>query len=152
MAWLPQHALCLLRYVNWSQSERRTRAVFPAFAGLTSLRSTLLEPPIAPSCIFHPSITMVVDTVVAFDLYGTLLSTESIVKQLECHFGSDKAQSISTAWRRYQLEYTWRADSMREFPVHLLVARLIASQSCGGHSQKSPKTPSGMPWKRMASS
>ncbi|KAJ5294789.1 hypothetical protein PENANT_c014G05943 [Penicillium antarcticum] len=54
-------------------------------------------------------------TVVAFDLYGTLLSTESIVKQLEKHFGHAKAQSISALWRRYQLEYTWRLNSMDRY-------------------------------------
>lgn len=51
-------------------------------------------------------------TVVAFDLYGTLLSTESIAKQLEKYFDSDTAHSISALWRRYQLEYTWRLNSM----------------------------------------
>ena len=50
-------------------------------------------------------------TIVAFDLYGTLLSTESIAQQLEKHIGT-KAQSVSALWRRYQLEYTWRLNSM----------------------------------------
>ena len=50
--------------------------------------------------------------VLAFDLYGTLLSTGSIAEQLGNHFGQSKAQSISTSWRRYQLEYTWRLNSM----------------------------------------
>lgn len=49
--------------------------------------------------------------VIAFDLYGTLLSTESVAKQLVSHFPG-KAQSISSLWRRYQLEYTWRLNSM----------------------------------------
>ncbi|CAL5867361.1 uncharacterized protein PFLUO_LOCUS1577 [Penicillium psychrofluorescens] len=52
------------------------------------------------------------ETVVAFDLYGTLLSTNSIAQELEKHFGHDKAQTISALWRRYQLEYTWRLNSM----------------------------------------
>lgn len=52
------------------------------------------------------------DIVLAFDAYGTLLSTESIAKKLATHFGDEKAQNIATAWRRYQLEYTWRANSM----------------------------------------
>lgn len=56
-------------------------------------------------------------TVVAFDLYGTLLSTESIAKELERHFGSEAAQSIAALWRRYQLEYTWRLNSMGKFPM-----------------------------------
>jgi len=53
-------------------------------------------------------------TVVAFDAYGTLLSTESIAKKLASHFGQEKAQTIATTWRKYQLEYTWRLNSMSE--------------------------------------
>lgn len=49
--------------------------------------------------------------VVAFDLYGTLLSTTSIANRLEKQFGQ-QAQAISTLMRRYQLEYTWRLNSM----------------------------------------
>ncbi|KAK6349846.1 hypothetical protein TWF696_006110 [Orbilia brochopaga] len=49
--------------------------------------------------------------IVAFDLFGTLLSTESIAKKLAEYHG-DKADSISAAWRKYQLEYTWRLNSM----------------------------------------
>ena len=50
--------------------------------------------------------------VLAFDLYGTLLSTDSIVKELAQHFGQEKAKTIATVWRRYQLEYTWRHNSL----------------------------------------
>ena len=50
--------------------------------------------------------------VIAFDLYGTLLSTESIAKELATHFGQDKAATLAGLWRRYQLEYTWRLNSM----------------------------------------
>ena len=52
------------------------------------------------------------NTVIAFDLYGTLLSTESIAKELATHFGQEKADSLAGLWRRYQLEYTWRLNSM----------------------------------------
>lgn len=38
--------------------------------------------------------------VIAFDLYGTLLSTESIAKELAKHFGDEKAQSVAALWRR----------------------------------------------------
>ncbi|CAG8226870.1 unnamed protein product [Penicillium salamii] len=55
------------------------------------------------------------ETIVAFDLYGTLLSTESIVNQLEKHFDHAQAHSISALWRRYQLEYTWRLNSMERY-------------------------------------
>ena len=50
--------------------------------------------------------------VVAFDLYGTLLSTASIAKVLADHFGHEKADSMAAVWRKYQLEYTWRLNSM----------------------------------------
>lgn len=50
--------------------------------------------------------------VIAFDLYGTLLSTESIARELSTHFGEEKAASLAGLWRRYQLEYTWRLNSM----------------------------------------
>lgn len=59
--------------------------------------------------------------VLAFDAYGTLLSTESISKQLASHFGEEKAATIAASWRKYQLEYTWRANSMGEYPSVLLV-------------------------------
>ena len=51
-------------------------------------------------------------TVIAFDLYGTLLSTESIAKHLAGLFGADVAKTVAAQWRRYQLEYTWRINSM----------------------------------------
>ncbi|KAK2808876.1 hypothetical protein FQN50_004352 [Emmonsiellopsis sp. PD_5] len=54
-------------------------------------------------------------TILAFDLYGTLLSTESIAQQLAEHFGQDKGKSIAALWRRYQLEYTWRLNSMGQY-------------------------------------
>lgn len=52
--------------------------------------------------------------IVAFDLYGTLLSTASIATKLASHFGQETADSIAVIWRKYQLEYTWRLNSMRE--------------------------------------
>ncbi|KAM0552479.1 hypothetical protein ACHAPJ_007807 [Fusarium lateritium] len=51
-------------------------------------------------------------TAVAFDLYGTLLSTGSIAGELAKLYGEDKAKSIASLARRYQLEYTWRVNSM----------------------------------------
>ncbi|KAG9237864.1 HAD-like domain-containing protein [Amylocarpus encephaloides] len=50
--------------------------------------------------------------VIAFDLYGTLLSTESIGRELARHFGEEKAGEVAALWRRFQLEYTWRVNSM----------------------------------------
>lgn len=71
---------------------------------------------------------MVDKIVVAFDLYGTLLSTDSIAKKLEQFVGS-KAESVSTLWRRYQLEYTWRLNSMSR--LHR-TSRLFRSNSIQG--------------------
>ncbi|KAJ4291058.1 hypothetical protein N0V90_010256 [Kalmusia sp. IMI 367209] len=51
----------------------------------------------------------------AFDVYGTLLSTESIARQLAEHFGQEKAATIASEWRKYQLEYTWRLNSMEQY-------------------------------------
>lgn len=51
-------------------------------------------------------------TLFAFDLYGTLLSTASIAKALTEHYGTEAAESMQSVWRKYQLEYTWRLNSM----------------------------------------
>ncbi|KAI1207544.1 haloacid dehalogenase [Annulohypoxylon truncatum] len=58
---------------------------------------------------------MATKTIIAFDLYGTLLSTESIADELAKIYGEDKAKSLAALWRRYQLEYTWRINSMGEY-------------------------------------
>lgn len=44
--------------------------------------------------------------VLAFDAYGTLLSTESITKRLAEHIDEETAGKVAQQWRRYQLEYT----------------------------------------------
>lgn len=53
-------------------------------------------------------------TTIAFDLYGTILSTDSIVKELAKLFGDEKAKVVATQARRYQLEYSWRINGMGE--------------------------------------
>ncbi|KAF2870980.1 HAD-like domain-containing protein [Massariosphaeria phaeospora] len=55
------------------------------------------------------------EIVIAFDLYGTILSTESISKELGHLFGQEKGASIAQEWRKYQLEYTWRLNSMDKY-------------------------------------
>ena len=52
------------------------------------------------------------DIVVAFDFYGTLVSPDSVIGQLSDEFRAARAPEISSLWRRYQLEYTWRLNSM----------------------------------------
>lgn len=57
-------------------------------------------------------------TVLAFDIYGTLLSVDSIVAELQRHLPGDqaRAKTIAELWRRHQLEYTWRLNSMGTYP------------------------------------
>ncbi|KAK2744413.1 hypothetical protein FQN57_004310 [Myotisia sp. PD_48] len=64
-----------------------------------------------------------IETILAFDLYGTLLSTESIAQQLGELFDREKGNSIALLWRRYQLEYTWRLNSMGEYDSFYNVTR-----------------------------
>ncbi|KAL2223283.1 haloacid dehalogenase, type II [Thermoascus aurantiacus ATCC 26904] len=74
---------------------------------------------------------MAKEIIIAFDLYGTLLDTESISKQLAEHFGQEKAQSIAAAWRRYQLEYTWRLNSMEQFDSFSNITRHSLQHALG---------------------
>lgn len=50
--------------------------------------------------------------IIAFDLYGTLLSTDSIAAELAQSVGEESGRALAALWRRYQLEYTWRINSM----------------------------------------
>ncbi|KAI1338163.1 haloacid dehalogenase [Xylariaceae sp. FL0016] len=56
-------------------------------------------------------------TVIAFDLYGTLLSPASIADAVaDCYsLDQDQAASLAALWRRYQLEYTWRINTMGKY-------------------------------------
>ncbi|MCJ1332630.1 hypothetical protein MMC10_009323 [Thelotrema lepadinum] len=55
------------------------------------------------------------EIVLAFDLYGTILSTSSIASELAKHVGEDKAAQVAATWRTLQLEYTWRLNSMAQY-------------------------------------
>ncbi|CZR57498.1 related to 2-haloalkanoic acid dehalogenase [Phialocephala subalpina] len=72
--------------------------------------------------------------VIAFDLYGTLLSIESIAKELATHFGDEKAGSIAALWRRYQLEYTWRMNSMGLYKPFSDITRTSLQHALAEHS------------------
>jgi 2-haloacid dehalogenase len=78
------------------------------------MSSALTSPPQEPQ-IISSNMSSNKKTIIAFDLYGTLLSTESIATELATHFGKEKAASIAALWRRYQLEYTWRLNSMSAY-------------------------------------
>ncbi|CAG7970709.1 unnamed protein product [Penicillium salamii] len=57
-------------------------------------------------------------TVVAFDLYDTLLSTASISQKLTEFIPAETAERLALLWRRYQLEYTWRLNSLGRFDLY----------------------------------
>ncbi|KAI0445212.1 haloacid dehalogenase [Xylaria telfairii] len=75
----------------------------------------------------------VTKVVIAFDLYGTLLSTESIADELAEIYGEDKAQSLATVWRRYQLEYTWRINSMGQYKTFSEITRSALGHALAEH-------------------
>ena len=65
------------------------------------------------------------ETVLAFDLYGTLLSTSSIAEELDKHFPG-QGPSLAATWRKYQLEYTWRLNSMHTYePFSVVTQRAL---------------------------
>lgn len=71
--------------------------------------------------------------VIAFDLYGTLLSTESIADELAKVYGEDHAQSLASVWRRYQLEYTWRINSMGQYRSFSEITRSALAHAVADH-------------------
>ncbi|EJP63789.1 asparagine synthase [Beauveria bassiana ARSEF 2860] len=63
------------------------------------------------------------ETIIAFDLYGTLLSTESIATELAKLFGNETSKTLATRARTLQLEYTWRSNSMNRYQSFSNVTR-----------------------------
>lgn len=63
----------------------------------------------------HTTTVRMAQTIIAFDLYGTLLSTESIATELAKIYGQEKATALAARARTLQLEYTWRSNSMSEW-------------------------------------
>jgi 2-haloacid dehalogenase len=53
-------------------------------------------------------------TVLAFDVYGTLIDTHGVVIKLQEYVGS-KAEEFSRVWREKQLEYSFRRGLMRSY-------------------------------------
>ncbi|KAK3942044.1 HAD-like domain-containing protein [Diplogelasinospora grovesii] len=88
--------------------------------------------------------------VVAFDLYGTLLSTESISHELAKILPDSEgavAKEVATLWRRYQLEYTWRINSMGEYRSFSEITRaslLHAVAECCSQEQQQQLSASGI--------
>lgn len=55
------------------------------------------------------------EIILAFDLYDTILDTGSIKDAIGDQFGKYKGAPLATLMRRFQLEYTWRLNSMSKF-------------------------------------
>ncbi|PWQ95949.1 haloacid dehalogenase type II [Leucothrix arctica] len=53
-------------------------------------------------------------TVIAFDIYGTLINTHGVVTRLQEYIG-DNAQTFSNVWRDKQLEYSFRRGLMNSY-------------------------------------
>lgn len=79
-------------------------------------------------------------TVIAFDLYGTLLSTESIAKELATHIEGNeaKANEIAALWRRYQLEYSFRITCMSKYASWYTLTLASLRHALAEHSVSLP--------------
>ena len=53
-------------------------------------------------------------TVLAFDVYGTLVDPSGMVEHLQ-HYAGDDAEAISALWRQKQVEYAFRRGLMRQY-------------------------------------
>lgn len=50
--------------------------------------------------------------VVALDIYGTILTMETIAQEIEKQFPQANAEAILKTWRQHQLAYTWRLNCL----------------------------------------
>lgn len=68
----------------------------------------------------------------AFDVYGTLINTHGLLKQLETLVG-DKAQPLSVSWREKQLEYSFRRGLMNSYLPFTECTRSALEYACKLH-------------------
>ncbi len=54
-------------------------------------------------------------TVLAFDVYATLINTYGMVDLLQRYIGNDRAMPFATLWRDKQLEYSFRRSMMGDY-------------------------------------
>jgi len=69
-------------------------------------------------------------TVLAFDVYGTLIDTAGVVSRLNQLVGSDVAQAFSRTWREKQLEYSFRRGLMRRYENFAICTRDALEFTC----------------------
>src|SRR5208282_6178960 len=91
----------------------------------------------------RPDISMSNKIVLAFDLYGTLSSDITDVgtildpASMQVHLADlfpDSAATLASLWRRYQLEYTWRATCQETYePFETITQKALrhALAECG---------------------
>lgn len=81
-------------------------------------------------------------TTLAFDVYGTLIDTNGVIRILETMIEADLAKQFSATWRDKQLEYSFRRGLMKRyqsFAVCTLEALEFTSAMMGIELSKSQK-------------
>lgn len=68
-------------------------------------------------------------TVLAFDVYGTLIDTHGVLEKLRVFVGDD-AERFSHTWRDKQLEYSFRKGLMRKYENFAICTRQALDYSC----------------------
>ena len=68
-------------------------------------------------------------TTIAFDVYGTLIDTQSVVGALRNMVGI-KAEDFSRSWREKQLEYTFRRGLMQNYENFAVCTRQALEYTC----------------------
>lgn len=81
-----------------------------------------------------PTDVTIMNQVIAFDIYGTLIDTHGVVLKLQDLIGSEQAPAFSRRWRDKQLEYTFRRGLMHRY-VDFAVCTRQALEYCDAEFQ-----------------
>jgi len=71
-------------------------------------------------------------TVLAFDVYGTLIDTHGLLTELQDLVGA-KATAFSHTWRDKQLEYSFRRGLMQNYQTFAVCTRQALDYTCAFH-------------------
>ena len=66
----------------------------------------------------------------AFDVYGTLIDTNGVIKSLETMIDPDQANNFSNLWRAKQLEYTFRRSLMKRYQDFSVCTKEALEYTC----------------------
>lgn len=77
---------------------------------------------------------------VAFDIYGTLIDTQTVLRKLAEYVGRS-APAVSSLWRQKQLEYSFRRGLMRDYCDFSICTRdaLVYATQQHGHALRQPE-------------